>query len=56
MKNVKAIITRCNREKECIKLALAAWRVALVLYSIRGQAMVVTATPALVWKMSNRIM
>ena len=29
---------------------------ALMLYSIRGQAMVVMATPALVWKMWNRIM
>ena len=26
VKNVKAIITRCNKEKESIKLALAAWR------------------------------
>ena len=26
VKNVKAIITRCNREKESIKLAIAAWR------------------------------
>ena len=26
MKNIKSIITRCNREKENLKLAIAAWR------------------------------
>ena len=26
VKNIKSIITRCNREKENLKLAIAAWR------------------------------